>query len=514
MLKNIRLQNFKSFSSLSEIESRRITLLYGPNSAGKSSIIQSLMMLKQTLSTYQGPLSRPSANADLVTQGEYIDLGSFRSVVSAHSEQKTLTFHIDSSSSTHGPLRNGVNQNIQLFYGKEKLKSFQVQYGKLPSNYLRFLSSGSRKALNPDDSIIEEITGRPTGSYSIDKRIIKGLAREIRSGAFLKSVSEFIDHSYFGFNLKNLSFDELSFGEEEIEKALSSVRVKFVSRASFYGSNHFKKPDILSKIQILLETIVYAAVIETSRSLAAISYIGPLRSYPQRFYLYSGKSSLSVGQTGENMPYVLFENQRGVQSEINKWFGDFDVPYILSVGKHTNEVSGNLIVLSLRDKASGVEVSPKDVGFGIGQIMPILTEGIVSRNRTICVEQPELHLHPRLQAHLGDFFIRTSGPLKSDNQRSPIGGENRWIIETHSETLMLRLQRRIREGAISSKDVAVYYVDKGKDGWSFVIPLRMDKKGNFIDAWPDGFFEEGYRDIFHKTTDKDKDSENVSDNFY
>jgi predicted ATPase len=153
------------------------------------------------------------------------------------------------------------------------------------------------------------------------------------------------------------------------------------------------------------------------------------------------------------------------------------------------------------------------VGFGVSQILPILVEGIgrskysarkisgksskggVSKklmtllSQTICVEQPEIHLHPRLQAELADFFIDTSVP-RARNMGPELGRPVQWVLETHSELLMLRLKKRIREGRIRKEDVSVLYVEpKGRFG-SEVIKLRIDDDGEFLDLWPSGFFVE------------------------
>ena len=101
------------------------------------------------------------------------------------------------------------------------------------------------------------------------------------------------------------------------------------------------------------------------------------------------------------------------------------------------------------------------------------------------MEQPEIHLHPALQAELADVFIETAlGQRK-----------NTFILETHSEHLILRLLRRIREGKITPDDVGVVYVEPLARGSRF-IELRIDDEGDFIDEWPGGFFEESFHEKF------------------
>ena len=142
-----------------------------------------------------------------------------------------------------------------------------------------------------------------------------------------------------------------------------------------------------------------------------------------------------------------------------------------------------------------MELTPSDVGLGVSQVLPLLVQGLADtgiskgirpRNRIRCVEQPELHLHPRLQANLADFFIDTT------KRNSGL----RWILETHSESLILRIQRRIREQKLKPEDVSINYVNSIKGGFSVVSELRLDVEGDFIDEWPNGFFEESFKERF------------------
>jgi predicted ATPase len=157
--------------------------------------------------------------------------------------------------------------------------------------------------------------------------------------------------------------------------------------------------------------------------------------------------------------------------------------------------SGSLRELVLLDQRSNTAVSHRDVGLGISQVLPVLVSAYGSRKKMVCIEQPELHLHPKLQADLSDVFVECSlGTQK-----------NTFILETHSEHLMLRILRRIREttegelppglAPVRPTDVAVVYADPSSEGTQLIeIPIRED--GEFAEKWPKGFFPERSEELF------------------
>ena len=153
-----------------------------------------------------------------------------------------------------------------------------------------------------------------------------------------------------------------------------------------------------------------------------------------------------------------------------------------------------LTELTIVDSNSGLAVSHRDVGTGISQLLPVIVNAVAARQKLIAIEQPELHLHPALQAELGDVLIE-----------SALGAnQNRFLIETHSEHLILRLLRRIRQTtggqtgnlpAICADDIALLYVESRGES-SVVHHLRVDEHGRLIDPCPGGFFEEDFDELF------------------
>lgn len=158
--------------------------------------------------------------------------------------------------------------------------------------------------------------------------------------------------------------------------------------------------------------------------------------------------------------------------------------------------------IHLKDIKRGTKLSLQEVGVGVSQVLPVIISALGYKNELVAIEQPEIHIHPAFQAELGDLFIESA---LGDNK-------NTFLLETHSEHLMLRLLRRIREtteqntddwpqtlreacpNGIKPEDVCVLYADLGPDGTTFK-ELRINELGEFIDEWPSGFFDERIQEI-------------------
>jgi predicted ATPase len=147
------------------------------------------------------------------------------------------------------------------------------------------------------------------------------------------------------------------------------------------------------------------------------------------------------------------------------------------------------------DKRTETEVTPREMGLGMSQVLPILISTQTLENHKIFIEQPELHLHPAVQCEIADEFI------KSANTQN-----NEFVIESHSEHLLLRMMKRMRqtaegviakdnELALTPDDVCLLYVDHNGE-MTYLNELELDEDGSLLDPWPHGFFEEGYHERF------------------
>ena len=192
-------------------------------------------------------------------------------------------------------------------------------------------------------------------------------------------------------------------------------------------------------------------------------------------------------------------NEAIKNSEVVGFFRNLNLDY----ADHFHEALGDAIAddelirkdLILVDMDTRTPVSSKNIGMGINQILPILISAYALNKRTIMIEQPELHLHPALQAKLADVFIESALVIR----------QNTFLLESHSEHLLLRIMRRMRETfegclpegipPITPEDVAVLFVEPD-DTRSIVQEMPLNNHGELIKPWPGGFFEEGLREVF------------------
>ncbi|MEZ9882377.1 AAA family ATPase [Vibrio splendidus] len=450
MLLSTELNNFKSFSSQQTVNFSPITLIYGPNSSGKSSIIQSLMMMQQTV------LAK-DANSRLIPNGDSINLSKFKSLVNGMNLDKTMSF---SFKYTHSYdieefyLKNNyrnifgnskprtVNFEFDAFESTSKLKELKFEYKRNKNEKLSYTVYRSKVDV-----------GNST-SYTLRDSESKSLR----------------DYVYNATNTSSKSKEAYEFVNSEMTRKL----------VSDYNLN---LPTILSDQSSELGNYLKKVNNDIKDLFLKFKYLGPLRSSPKSIYT-NEISNYQKGQGKHNLGIEIYNGGDSLKKSINNYFSMFNIPYSLDVDNLGNDATGDIISIKLKDLRNNTIVGPKDIGFGIGQVLPIILESAVSENKIICVEQPEIHLHPRLQANLADLFV--------DSVTKEHG--NQWIIETHSEALMLRIQKQIREGKISSDLVSFVYVDVGDEG-AVITELPLDEDGDFTVHWPSDFFEERLKEL-------------------
>ena len=435
---SLYLENFKGFIQKEEekqcentIKIRPITLIYGPNSFGKSSILQSLLLLNQTVNE-----GRDYKTVCLLPKGATVNLGTFSDLINKNDTSKELRIDISLPFNHYFD-----NENISAKQDTSLLtKLYFSYYFKLTKGHT-ILSKIDIWAKIIDYCNTDTIVETP-------KKLIYTL--ELKSNQ--NNVYTIIRHYR-----NDIASDEVFLGDSGQKQELKKI--------SFFRLEEFLVEEPFKQIEEILQNLVY---------------VSSFRIQPERVFIPEQNRRDYVGKNGEYTAEILYDKE--LKKHINYWLKEI-------AGYELSEDNGNDKVksINLNDEKTHIQkINLLDLGSGIAQVLPIITQAFKSENNTILVEEPEIHLHPKAQATLGEMFAVAA---KERN--------NTFVIETHSENLLLRLERLIRLGKLSKDDVSVIYVDKDRNG-SKCIPLKLDDDGDIvnINEVPDGFFEEGFNELF------------------
>ncbi len=461
LLTALHLQDFKSVSGELTVPLKPLTLIFGENSAGKSSLIQSLLLLRQSVEA-----------GTFTASGRYASLGSLSSLLHNHDESGTLEVGVSFASSpqidsTRFLPNPGIERHFKFRFNKRQL-------GPAGSPTQAVLGLGG-------DTYTFTRTGRGYTLPSTDlQRALQALhSSEMRVGTTVfpmnsEQLRALVDVSESAFPGVLFSADGLIVGPIDRQ-----FREQVSYRTS--GSAHHQWGSAA-----LLESGAFMASLgdELRNLLERFVYLGPLRRSPERF---SHRGSFD---SSYDMPFYLLENaseRADVSAALQRLGIHYTMDVVNPVADEQRNTLGDMASIILTDTRSGVKVTPADVGFGISQVLPIVTELSARSNSLIMIEQPEIHLHPRMQAELADLLIESTDAA---------GRANQVIAETHSETMIMRLQRRVREQAVSPSDILILHVGQTESGEASVQELRMDENGEFLDRWPGGFFDEQFNEMF------------------
>ena len=640
-LKEITIENFKGIKGPLSIQIKPITLLFGANSSGKSSIIQAI-----------------NYSRDIFTSGGIVDpekqntknknIGNYQNITNHHDLNKPISFEFlvkfDQVDEFLGFVSDNINTRFTVskdtgFYKKisniSNLVFSEIQYiimeVKLISLKITILWNQKKnqpeiqrifvKANDlPLYTIGRDIEIRPTKTYMpsglMDPDSIKlsfynhPILTEKVISTVLKRHSEILNDIIFSADLNKEQYQEIkkSINEEynDFKENNTPHTIIFTAilnqPAIFPDHNHqilfhnrsdsqfWATADGLEEKKNfyinLFSALVTTPINTITHLFSDYEHIGPLREMPPRNLIPEKDPKSFCWSTGLAAYDVLQHpsTTKGFIDELNKWLLNEDhlnTGYSIELKRYflVNEQSllgkdidalgaiqdiekikeiikdelmkKRKIEFKIKDKNSTIELLPQDVGTGISQILPIVVGSLWLQNKTIAIEQPELHIHPAMQAEMGDLFIKASNYNKENNYYSHLEAvsakhslmfldsikkdgykdnedrietidtgiaeshakiakynqrelSNSFILETHSEHLILRLMRRIRETAdqeneknvfLSPEDIAVYYMKNGKNGVK-ATHITINEQGDFDSLWPDGFFSERSKELF------------------
>jgi hypothetical protein len=550
------LGNFKAFAETQNIPIRPITLIFGANSAGKSSVLHGFLLARHAVDTGQLDVSRTEIG------GDSVDLGGFRQYLHRCDMSRRVEWTAELNA---GALRGQARQLLDKTSTAKVTVSFGVpldDHGQPLPNERPWLISYEVESA---ERVVVRLSRRPDGTMHVD-RLERETLQPLINGVILSNTTTVrVDPTTEMAGLQKAVEElipTLRFGAQgflpgrllgEQYAAATPPQLMPIPKAD-------RMPQLVAVAKLFIPRAIEELIVGVNESLRAqlkrICYLGPLRSFPPRHLAFSddrGRNWLAGGgyawdtvRTSETVrtavnrwlssdvlstryqlrirtlgameameqpladaieglpiEQVTKGEQPGVDSAGHEYDGEqpgFGVKnpqaeaqnILKMLQQRVGEKYDELVLLDLR---SNTPVTHRDVGIGISQVLPVLVHAYADAAKIVAIEQPEIHLHPALQAELGDVFIESALGMR----------KNTFLIETHSEHLILRIMRRIREThlktlpkgytPITNKDVSVLYVEP--DGARSIIrEMPLNEIGELVKAWPGGFFEEGYRELF------------------
>lgn len=440
MLDQLYVENFKSWKKLN-IEFGQVTGLFGTNSSGKSSLLQFLLLLKQTKNATDRGLV-----LDFGGPGQLVNLGSYKDVIHGHKVEAELKWKIKWSLPQKANIKDTTKMRTEVLASDSKLTvrtKAHLRGPTLISDFLEYQFGGF--------------------GFSISPKKVGGTEFQLNTACPEGSDFRFVRNRQRAWTLPGPIKTHL-----------------FPDQANTY----FQNAEFLS---------LFGAEYESM--MDSIYYLGPLREYPKREYPWSGTRPLDVGLRGERTIEAMLSasarnetrNHGGktrykpFQEMIAYWLKELKLIHEFKIEEIGS--GANLYRAVVKRDANSPAASLTDVGFGVSQVLPALVLlYYVPEGSTIIMEQPEIHLHPSVQSGLADVILTVA---KVRNLQV--------IVESHSEHMLRRFQRRVADKTFESKHIKMYFCNS-VGGQSELVDLNLDMFGEILN-WPPEFFGDEMTEI-------------------
>ncbi len=528
MIQSLELENFKGIASRQRVEFAPLTLLFGANSAGKSSLLQALLYLQEVL-------ERGTADVDRTELGGHVlELGGFARLVHRHETERAIGMRVEFATPA-GLERFGrelvdfpfpdLDDDLEgawlevsirwrattTFRGALVESAVVGVAGEAEPLVWLELGASLREGeplqarVNLGHPLIAKATADITEAWeaiAIPEEVVR--RRREAEG------SDAGDGEGSGAGL----FDGSGFGDGRSLPVFAIARSRLSAlppsneplRVIPFGDDSPEKAATALQVRTFLEMVVLGTTAQLASFLREARYIGPLRTVPPRGFLYQRAGRITSWADGLAAWDLLLADRTTLVERTNQWLTRLGagckvvVQQLFAPGADAEEISASHVDKTVRrlllDAGKGSLVLPSEVGAGVSQVIPIIVAALEGRAGLSLVEQPEIHVHPAMQVGLGDLLIDAA---------TREGARRLQLVETHSEHLILRLLRRIRETtekdlaegapALSADKLSVVHVESQPDGVR-IRRLRVDDQGEFQDRWPKGFFEERAEELF------------------
>lgn len=435
MIKKINIENFKCYEKI-EFETSKITLLTGANSSGKSSLLYSIL----------GPVQSGEFPFQFSPNGKYVKMGDFEEIVHNHDKEKLIKLEYESSED---------EQTITTYWKIDRVRNLPILHKLIAKSIYYDLQIERVRKYNLSFNYYKE--NDPNSN--------------LRSPEFLRKILDIIGAD---INKNDKSGKKIF---EKFNKLKEKVVFKFtdieeLNKIVRSGENYYLQNIIKSISQIF------------SDYDSKINYISSFRLFPERTYYETSKIDLKVGKFGENYEDQIIAWETSKSPKYKELVTILKELGLLHEIK-SKRLDGGRFEIQIKSVINGVWSSLSDVGFGISQFLPIIVADLqLGYNSTLFIAQPEIHLHPKIQAQFGDYIVNR---ITKDSKR--------YFIETHSEYLINRIRLAIAKKTIQEDDVKAYYIENNGIKAKY-YDLKFLKNGEIKNA-PKSFFDTYMLDVMN-----------------
>lgn len=495
-MKSVRVKNYRSIIDSGEIEIKPLTVLVGKNSAGKSSFIRLFPLLKQTI--------EKNVDESLLWYGDYVDFGDFNTTIAKNhkkNDEIEMSFYFDFYDKYLGDLKligsdksQPIKAILSLKINETHINEYKIVIEdqeiimNIDTNHSFKLTINGESFSLSDDSFTRRLAGDIIPTIAIHSSKGRGVIRLF--DAFGEIMNKVSLELYGKESKKNrINTFELMFNNNYSKKDILEY-IKKVNKEKF--KNYKVTDKDFEKINNLCICCSLPGLIDTlnnafKNEIKSLSYLKPIRAAVNRYYRVQGISVNEVDSDGSNLPMILKNMSKNQLTEFEEWSKEkFGV--IFSIDDNVTHLS-----LIIRNDVNSKEfTNVADAGYGYSQMLPIVVllwnihnkkkadkDFDYSTERTIIIEQPELHLHPAFQAKMIDVFVNIINECRKNNISLKI------IFETHSETMINRIGHLIYKNKLSEKDVNILIFDKNNNETK-IYPTSFDSDGLF-EKWPIDF---------------------------
>jgi predicted ATPase len=441
LIRELRLDNFQGFGQQTIVPLKPLTLIYGPNAAGKSSIFRALLLAKQSLPKESLGLLRYSGYDGFVFEGDQISLASFENAVYKHNTGSIMTLGLRLSSSSGPRFARISNLNTVQSISFDWLisKKYPLVEVKITFHLLKSPQEFSLTFKRKNNKLV--LSGISGANYLLETLENYQTRRQLRDNEPFEALDD-DDEPSFRSSMDTFSVDDFQGLQFPILGNLPRISVTSRDASLELEGPKQRQLEILDDLIILARSCLM-------QNLAEVVHIKPLRDIDHRF-IYEGED-----YSTENLNDSVDGNKS--EETISDWISNLTegrykfktVKFIAEEMSHLGKMKSQMLI----DTVTDTPVSFRDVGVGLSQVKPILE--VLSniddaKQAILLIEQPELHLHPKMQGDMASLFIDFSA-------NHP---ETQIIAETHSEAMLLRIQKQLRDGKLNPDDVQILYVDR------------------------------------------------------